>query len=388
MTDLTISENDLQTYNEYIDSLEHHGVLGQKWGRKQGPPYPLDASDHSAAEKKAGWRQSLEGATEKIKAATEKAKAEIAARKESKPAQNAEKKEEEKKPLDKKAVINSADAKTIQENASQLTTQELQEAVNRMNLMQQVNSRVPTPPTIQDKIDGAIGKLDKAATTVTNGINAYNKIAKIYNKFQDPPLPVLDGTAADRAKKMADDKKAEVEKKRKDLVDKAIKSGDVDKILQVQSVATNEELGGAVKRINSINALEKMLHPEENKPNSNSSNNAQNQQKQQQPKQDNQPKEQKENKPKEPSEKERKEAERKAQEELYNSNVAKLAAEQKQRQMDNKEKQQAIDYFRGIQDTFEKRQANTQKVLENWDVKEEGRERTDQNYDRSRRFGG
>lgn len=303
MTDLTISENDLQTYNEAMESLEHHGILGQKWGRKQGPPYPLDSEDHSAAEKKAGWRKSLEGATEKIKAATEKAKAEIAARKESKPAQNAEKKEEEKKPLDKKAVINSADAKTIQENASQLTTQELQEAVNRMNLMQQVNSRVPTPPTVQDKINGAVNKLDQAATTVTKGIDAYNKVARIYNKFQDPPLPVLDGTAADRAKKMADDKKAEVEKKRKDLVDKAIKSGDVNKILQVQGVATNEELGGAVKRINSINALEKMLHPEENKSNSNSNNNTQNQPKQQQPKsekkQDAKPKE--ETKPKQES---------------------------------------------------------------------------------------
>lgn len=31
-----------------------------KWGKKNGPPYPLDASDHSASEKKAGWRKSLD----------------------------------------------------------------------------------------------------------------------------------------------------------------------------------------------------------------------------------------------------------------------------------------------------------------------------------------
>ena len=35
------------------DSLEHHGIEGQKWGVRNGPPYPLDSSDHSAAEKKA-----------------------------------------------------------------------------------------------------------------------------------------------------------------------------------------------------------------------------------------------------------------------------------------------------------------------------------------------
>lgn len=48
----------------YPDELAHFGILGMKWGKRNGPPYPLADKDHSASEKKAGWRQSLK---EKIK---------------------------------------------------------------------------------------------------------------------------------------------------------------------------------------------------------------------------------------------------------------------------------------------------------------------------------
>ena len=61
--DFTVGEEN--RFKKYVPDtyLAHHGILGQKWGKKNGPPYPLGAGDHSAAEKKAGWRKSLaEGA--------------------------------------------------------------------------------------------------------------------------------------------------------------------------------------------------------------------------------------------------------------------------------------------------------------------------------------
>lgn len=43
--------------------LYHHGVMGQRWGQRNGPPYPLAPEDHSASEKKARWQYSLKGNT-------------------------------------------------------------------------------------------------------------------------------------------------------------------------------------------------------------------------------------------------------------------------------------------------------------------------------------
>ena len=42
----------------YDDYLQHWGILGQKWGRRNGPPYPLGSSQMSSAERRMNKKDS------------------------------------------------------------------------------------------------------------------------------------------------------------------------------------------------------------------------------------------------------------------------------------------------------------------------------------------
>lgn len=44
-----------------LPELSHHGIKGQRWGKKNGPPYPLDYESHSSAEKKQNSKLSIDG---------------------------------------------------------------------------------------------------------------------------------------------------------------------------------------------------------------------------------------------------------------------------------------------------------------------------------------
>lgn len=46
-------------WRDYL-ALEHHGIEGQKWGHRNGPPYPLGYGNHSSAEKKANPKGKLD----------------------------------------------------------------------------------------------------------------------------------------------------------------------------------------------------------------------------------------------------------------------------------------------------------------------------------------
>lgn len=202
------------------DYLEHHQILGAKWGKKNGPPYPLGSGDHSSAEKKAAaaagvkvGKDSGKGSIDNVK---KKKKAPLTEEEKRLKAEEARLKgdskninkymdklttdelrdaqtraqikkslseeKQSKAEKDKRDAMLSGDKEKVKEYATKMTYNELTEAMNKVNLMQQLNYEPPKPTTM-DKINNAIKKVDTARDWMEKSLKAYDALAAINNTF-------------------------------------------------------------------------------------------------------------------------------------------------------------------------------------------------------------
>ena len=202
------------------DYLEHHQILGAKWGKKNGPPYPLGSGDHSSAEKKAAaaagvkvGKDSGKGSIDNVK---KKKKAPLTEEEKRLKAEEARLKgdskninkymdklttdelrdaqtraqikkslseeKQSKAEKDKRDAMLSGDKEKVKEYATKMTYNELSEAMNKVDLMQKLNYEPPKPTTM-DKINNAIKKVDTARDWMEKSLKAYDALAAINNTF-------------------------------------------------------------------------------------------------------------------------------------------------------------------------------------------------------------
>ena len=187
-----------------MDFLEHHQILGGKWGVHNGPPYPLGSGDHSASEKSAAKAAG-------VKVGKDSGKGSIENVKKKKPRSKSVKKEltpEEKREA-ALAASKSGDKKKITKNIEELSTEELRDAAERARLKDQLTKKDPSEVTIskaeKDKLD-AIRSGDKEKVKQYADKMSYQELVEAMNKIKltaelnyvEPPP-----TAMDKIKKVA-----------------------------------------------------------------------------------------------------------------------------------------------------------------------------------------
>ena len=182
---------------ESIDILmNHHGVLGQKHGVKNGPPYPLEEGDHSSSEESAAKKAGISVGTSSGKGALDNV--ESANKKETNDKKESSSDTSQKKPT-KEDIVNSGDIKLIQSSMKDLNLTELQTAIAKRSLMIQVN-KTANPSTVK-KLQETTQTLKDVSVSAENVISFYNTGAKILNSLTTTTLPIISSGTSNKAKK-------------------------------------------------------------------------------------------------------------------------------------------------------------------------------------------
>ena len=176
--------------------VNHNGILGQKHGVRNGPPYPLGEGDHSSSEESAAKKAGISVGTSSGKGSLDNV--ESANKKETSDKKESSSDTSQKKPT-KEDIVNSGDIKLIQSSMKDLNLTELQTAIAKRSLMIQVN-KTANPSTVK-KLQETTQTLKDISVSAENVISFYNTGAKILNSLTTTTLPIIGSGTSNKAKK-------------------------------------------------------------------------------------------------------------------------------------------------------------------------------------------
>lgn len=221
----------------------HHGILGQKHGVKNGPPYPLDPEDHSAREKKAGWIKSLK--TRHIERKKKKQRQKALEKARVAKAEKAKQAELQKKfEADKEKVLRSGKASEILKYKGQMTNDEMEYAIQRINKEEKLYGlSAKEQQDSWQKIDKIFDKVGTITNWVNKAANAYSAVDNLLKKFNG------EGGEDDKS-----------------LIDRLMKSGDLEEAYKHKDKFTSDQLKKVKEKSDLNKELDEMFGKKDEKP--------------------------------------------------------------------------------------------------------------------------
>lgn len=177
------NQNGVSAVSFVENALEHHGIKGQSWGKRHGPPYPLEGDDKRRSREFAKEnRERKKKEKEKIKIqkriVKEKIKKEKADKKEQKQQEDEEKKQQQTaKKLAKEKAKYSKDPKTLYEHRDMYSPDEIAECLKTFEL----NARVKS--YIDKDYDRAKSNMERFASWSGSAVRAATNLANAYNLY-------------------------------------------------------------------------------------------------------------------------------------------------------------------------------------------------------------
>lgn len=159
----------IQSADRVTDHLEHHGIIGQRWGRRNGPPYPLNAT---GKEKFKEGLKMAKASVSKGAAAVAKKTVRTTSRVAKAGASTLKRRNEErlkaKRAKDLEKAMKSDNKKKVSKAISKMSDKELQTVLNRMRLENQYRDEYRKTPQGQREASSRAFRqqLGKAATDV------------------------------------------------------------------------------------------------------------------------------------------------------------------------------------------------------------------------------